>query len=185
MARNVRIRASQLQSQIKKKTLNALVRNPGLRQVLVTNAKRRIDNSGDSEHKYPELWNPDDYKYWRAGGLPLRDTSALYNGLHGRSSSGGGNRISLFLLDAVGYGIKHQEGYEQDGPVPIALTRKANRMLRKGGIKDLEDTNLKEGKDYIIAWDGVKVPQRKIFNLPPEDRRDIGEALVTAITKMR
>ena len=183
MARRVVIRAKELHSQLKQKAMRALVRNPGLRQVLVSNAKRRIDNSGDSTHKYPDLWNHP--KSYRKGGLPLRDTSALYNGLHGRSSHGGGNRISLFLLDAVGYGIKHQEGFEMDGPVPIALSRKAARLMKKGGIKDLEDTNLKEGKDYIVAWNGVKVPQRKIFNMPPEDRKELGAALVTALSKLR
>jgi len=46
-----------------------------------------------------------------------------------------------------------------------------------------EDEGLVEGKDYIIAWNGVDVPQRKIFNMPPENRQELANAVVDAITR--
>ena len=42
-----------------------------------------------------------------------------------------------------------------------------------------------EGKDYIIAWDGVEVPQRKIFNTPPENIKALSKNIGRAIKKMR
>ena len=57
--------------------------------------------------------------------------------------------------------------------------------MKAGGIKSLDDTDLKEGKDYIIAWDGVEVPQRKIFNTPPENIKALSKNIGRAIKKMR
>ena len=144
--------------------------------VLRSQAVRRIHNSGDSTHKYPELWANKVEGHYRSGGKPLQDTGALMASLHSETKVSG-NRISLNLKDGSpgGYGVYHQAGFTTKGPNFIPMSPKGRRGEPK----------LKYGKDFIIAKGGVTVPQRKIFNLPPEDRKELGEAIVNAITKMR
>ena len=178
----VSISSNDVSGQLRTKVLKALHKHAGLEQLIVKQAKARMRNGGDSTHEYPELWQHP--KSYRRNGKPLMDTKTLYNGLKGQIIATG-NKIKVALLDTVGYGVDHQEGFSKDGPVPIALTRKAARLMKAGGIKSLDDTDLKEGKDYIIAWDGVEVPQRKIFNTPPENIKALSKNIGRAIKKMR
>ena len=46
----------------------------------------------------------------------------------------------------------------------------------------LEAAGFVEGETYIMAWKGVTVPQRKIFNLPPEDVEEIKRTIKEALT---
>lgn len=168
---------------------------PALAQVLVAQAKRRISAGGDSTHRYPDLWgHPGSY---RAGGQPLRNTGQLMNGLHGDSSETA-TGVSVRLVSAHLHAQYHQSGFSTSGPNFIPLNRKAVRLHKEWSrqIKALSaikrqqkrqrgtskvlgamaaerkqqaDLVLTEGEDYIMAWRGVTVPQRKIFNMPPED----------------
>lgn len=181
--RKIKLDGSKIGKQVKKKVLNSLKKNLGLQQLLVSQAKSRMDDGRDTTHTYPDLWNhPKSYR--RHPKRPLMATRNLYNGLQGYTWATG-HRLHFVLWDSMGYGVKHQEGFEVPGPVPIPLTKKAARLMKAGGISDLENTDLKKGKDYMIAWNGVKVPQRKIFNMPPENVSDMANAIVKTITKMR
>ena len=178
----IAISSNNASRELRTKVAKALHKHGGLEQLIVKQAKHRMRNAGDSTHEYPELWQHP--KSYRRNGKPLMDTRMLYNGLKGQVIAAG-DKIKVTLLDSVGYGIDHQTGFERKGPVPIALTRKAARLMKAGGIKSLDDTDLKEGKDYMIAWDGVKVPQRKIFNTPPENIKAFARNIGRAIKKIR
>lgn len=169
-----------------------------LDQLLVSQAKRRMDNGGDSTHHYPEVW--DHPKSFRRGGQPLLDTRThIYNRLTSRCEVSG-TIVRLILVGPL-LALWHQEGFTTKGPNFIPLTRKARRnasmfkrlmrarseavqflraasgtpraifalrQLRRAD-QALEDAGFIEGETYVMAWRGVTVPQRKVFNLPPED----------------
>ena len=124
--------------------------------LLRSQAVRRIKNGGDPGDPYPDLWANTKPGHRRFGGSPLQDTGALMASLSSETSVSG-NRITLSLKDGSpgGYGVYHQAGFTKSG------------VTNKGR-----------------AWTSV-TPQRKIFNLPPFDRMELGEAIVNAITKMR
>lgn len=147
-----------------------------LDEVLVSQAKRRIHAGGDSEHQYPGLW--DNSKSFRSGGSPLLDTAThILNALSGardRTSNG----VNFQLVGPL-LAFYHQHGFETSGPNFIPLTIKARRVHVAGVNPDDED--LVEGVDYVIAWAGVTVPQRKIFNLPPEDVAEFAESVNDAL----
>jgi len=137
-----------------------------LGEVLVAQAQRRIENGGDSEHRYPDLW--DHPGSFRRGGEPLL-TEGFMQGL-----SGWVDEITEGIKIVLGgtlIHIYHQHGFETKGPNFIPLTLKARRTHRKG--QDPKKEGLVPGEDYIMAWGGVKVPQRKVFNLPQEDKAEI------------
>mgnify|MGYP005828004349 CR=1 FL=1 len=149
-----------------------------LGSIIRSQAVRRIHNNGDSVWKYRDLWvnRHGITESYRFGGSPLEDTGMLMASLHSQTTVAG-NKISMTLMDGSpgGYGVYHQHGFTTTGPNFIPLSHKGRKKQGK----------LKYGKDYIVAKKGVTVPQRKIFNLPPEDRKEIGAAIVNAITNMR
>lgn len=152
----------------------------GLEQVLVEQALDRIDQRGDSEHRYPELWATRVGLGYRQGGEPLSDRggSGLKGSLGGvTESTDTGVRIRLTTNER--YALFHQSGFTTSGPNFIPLTRKAARDHRPGG--NPREEGLEYGVDYVMAWKGVTVPQRKIFNMPPENRRDLADAVVAAL----
>lgn len=173
----VNVRPSRLGRAIKAEVTKRLQEAaPALAQILVAQAKRRISSGGDSTHRYPDLWpNP---KSYRAGGQPLRNTGQLMNGLTGQAMNVG-EGIRLRLKSAHIHAQYHQHGYKTKGPNFIPLTRKAARKHVKG--RNPKDEGLKAGTDYIMAWGGVTVPQRKIFNMPPEDMAELQEAAKQAV----
>lgn len=149
-----------------------------LGEVLLDQALERIDQAGDSEHRYPELWATKRGIGYRQGGEPLQDTGRLKQSLHTETiATGDGIRVSL--RSGVSYAELHQHGGKTKGPNFIPLTLKARRTHRTG--VDPKTEGLIEGEDYVMAWGGVTVPQRKIFNLPPENVRDIKRSIVRAI----
>lgn len=152
----------------------------GLGDVLVDQALERIDQGGDSEHRYPEMWATRTGMGYRAGGEPLSDTGSLKGSLFGVVEVDG-LTIKIGLRSNVEYALHHQVGFSTDGPNFIPLTQRARRDHRTG--VDPETEGLVEGEDYVIAWAGVTVPQRKIFNMPPENARDIAEAVRVAIAR--
>ncbi len=149
-------------------------------EILVAQAHARMDDGGDSEHTYPDLWNhPGSI---RAGGQPLKDNQGRGPGRPGLYSALSGETelirdTIVATLTAPLYGIYHQHGFKTKGPNYIPLTLKGRRDHTPGrnpadeGLEPWDDET-KTG-DYLMAWGGVTVPQRKIFNLPPENREDI------------
>lgn len=160
-----------------KDSIVAKLRRADLSQLLVTQAQRRIDDGGDSEFKYPELWANKHPQSYRAGGKPLRDKlNRIYGGLRGdQQDIPGGVRLKL---TGPLIAIYHQNGFKTAGPNYIPLSMRATRY--KGALEAKAD-GLIAGKfveggaiepddaDYVMAWRGVDVPQRKIVNFPPEN----------------
>lgn len=136
----------------------------GVHEVLVAQAQRRIESKGDSTHRYPELW--DHPESFRRGGHPLLDTrQTVYNRLNGTTDVRGKQvRISLRGPVVAAY---HQNGFQTSGKHFIPLSLKARR-----GEPDLQ-----YGKDFIIVNDGVTIPQRMIYNDPPEDVKELAREI--------
>lgn len=155
----------------------------GLGQILLSQARRRMANGGDSEHRYPDLWgHPGSF---RRGGQPLMDTGMTAAGLSGTDEVVP-DGVTATLHGPL-HALYHQHGYKTRGPNFIPLTLKARRTHQKGRNprdEGLEPWDEETGKgDYIMAWKGVDVPQRKIFNMPREDREEITETVAMAISK--
>ena len=178
-----RIPARSIGTRIAERVVAGLDRVAG-HELLVSQARRRIMNGGDSDHRYPELW--DHPGSFRRGGQPLLSSGGrggLVARLNGRTDVGG--RDVTWTLLAPMHAQYHQTGFETKGPNFIPLTLKAVRNHITGnnpieeGLKRW-DPETGEG-DFLMAWQGVKVPQRKIFNLPPEDVEEIVETIRHAI----
>ncbi len=169
-----------IRSSVTQHVQKRLARNTEVRNILRKQAVARIENSGDSEITYDKLWdNPDSYRH---GDKPLFDTGALSNGLRGEITKTF-NGVRIGLLDSVGYGLKHQEGFVNKAPFPIPLTRRAANVLRKGGFRTMEETGLKEGKDFILQFTDTTVPARPIFNMAPENLKELADVIGKALTK--
>lgn len=188
-------RTDQLGTLIGHRVRGAIVRSQ-VGALLVSQAKRRIRARGDSLTRYPDLWDGGGKSY-RAGGVPLRDTGRMVNGLHSDTQeSDSGATVRLLASDF--HAIYHQTGYKTTGPnfIPLTLAAKRNYTIfkaittrYKGASKaekvkmraELKDAGFIEGETYIMAWGGVTVPARPIFNLPPEDIAEIRDALSYAM----
>ena len=158
--------------------------------ILVDQAKTRIRKSGDSEVTYPELWANKSGIGIRKSGRPLRDTGNLMNRLFALVRTRG-NTIQWQLMDGTGYGVKHQEGFINKGPIAIALSAKAKRLIPSESPHDiaaLDSMGLEEAPnaeaarnprkgsikyDYYILEGDSKVPARPIANMPPENIKGI------------
>tara|TARA_R100001126_G_C4814672_1_gene143652 strand:- start:50 stop:607 length:558 start_codon:yes stop_codon:yes gene_type:complete len=167
---------------VKKKIVKSLAEGNALGNVLRSQAVARMKAGRDSTHTYPDLWANEVPGHYRAGGQPLQNTGRLMAALHSSTETRSGG-VSVSLLDGTGYGVYHQSGFKTDGPNYIPLSLKGARQHVNG--RNPEEEGLVEGKDYIIAWNGVDVPQRKIYNMPPENKKELGEAVVNAIKNMR
>ncbi len=277
------IDVSQLGSKVGAEARKLLVR-ARVDQILVGQAKRRMSDGGDSEFKYPELWEPSGVDSFRTGGQPLLDTGTLRNSLSGFSVETSQGVRSWLIGPLVA--IYHQNGFSTDGPNFIPLTLRAKRTYSLGGMKKVLELTFKPpksglaskgvkkattvgssdpkkrrliapsgfktvfalelisgdkvqdgrvvrsaksigkgrikvtfrkrkrdkkatqstmrrrsqllvvdksragqafsnelvvGTDYIMAWQGVTIPQRKIFNLPPEDIEEIADSIRFAL----
>jgi hypothetical protein len=160
----------------------------GVASILADRAKRRIREGGDSEIKYPELWSKTTQIGLRKDGIPLRDTGNLMNLLSTTTERNIGG-IKWTLLDGSGYGVKHQEGFRNQGPIAIAVSTKARLPIKSLGesphdIAYLDSLNLEEAPnataaqnpeagsikyDYYVLEGPTEVPARPIANMPPED----------------
>lgn len=163
------------------------IQGGGLRTILRDQAVVRLKNSGDSVVKYRELWATRNSLGYRAGGTPLIDTGRLRNGLQGHSEPIRGG-VRLRLASDVPYAKKHQEGFVNKGPNFIPLTKKASRYKFEGmGFKMMRvsaiNAGLKEGKknDFIILKRDAVVPARPIFNMAPENTRELSNLVASQI----
>ena len=196
MAR-VRIKSNQLPETIVRQIKNRVNRF-AVASILVDQAKRRIRQGGDSTHKYPELWATETGIGYRKRGKPLRDTGVLMNMLSAKSESSTGG-ITWTLIDGSGYGVKHQEGFTNVGPIAVPLSAKARRIITGDPPHDLEyldsqgleeapnqeaAANPRAGSlkyDYYVLEGQREVPARKIANMPPENVKEIVRHIKRAI----
>ena len=173
-----KVRLSQLGKAVSDRVIQR-IRASRIEQVLVSQAKRRISNGGDSTHEYPPLW--DHPLSYRRGGKPLRDTGLLMASLTARQQRIQGG-VRLKLQSPLRHAQYHQNGFRvEGGPLFIPLTRKAVRGHTLGSNPSEE--GLKKGTDYILIRRGVTVPQRKIANAPPENVRELAEELKRIIAE--
>ena len=150
-----------------------------LDNVLVAQARRRIDNSGDSEIRYQPLKDIGSERSRDPGAKPLRDTSVhIYDRLGGGVAVTSTHDVRFFLRGPL-LAYWHHVGYRTKGPNFSPLTRAAARTHRKGMDPRIE--GLVPGVDYFMAWGGVTGPARPIYRVAPEDREEIVDAIVRAV----
>jgi len=190
---------SSLGSQSVEKSIRNVLRKYSTASILTDRAKMRIRNQGDSTVKYPELWANREQVGYRKNGKALRDTGLLMMLLSVEVEAG--SDIKWTLTDGTGYGVKHQEGFINQGPIAVALSPKAKGIIKAMGepphdILALDQAGLEEAPDlesaqnprkgnlkydYYIIEGNPKVPARPIANNPPEDIRAITAHIKRAI----
>lgn len=114
---------------------------------------------------------------YRNGGQPLRDTGHLMRSLNATATTGA-DGITVSVRGA-GYGAYQNAGFSTTGPNFIPLTRKGARNYAGGTA--LVPGRLQQGKDYIMAWQGVTVPARNFVEPTPEDFHVIGNSIFTGL----
>lgn len=146
-----------------------------LDQILVAAAKRNLDEGVDADGKALKVLQDVKGEWtdqhgvkrtttrWRgAGDQPMLDTRTnVYNRLSGVTRRRI-NRVELVLRGPL-LAAYHLEGFETEGPNFIPLTLAAKRRHKKGS--DPATEGLIEGRDYVMAWNGVSVPSRRFFGL--------------------
>lgn len=163
-----------------KRAIVAALTSTDLSVILLSQAIRRVENGGDTTHRYPTLAADKWEGHWRAGGNPLKDTGKLLNGLTSKQTVEGDTiRVSVFTDEL--YPVYHQHGFRTKGPNFVPLTQDAkDRYPEFAAItargKDFEKEAESKGffrtgpkRNYFMAWQGVTVPQRKIVNMAPEN----------------
>lgn len=166
-----------------------------LDQILVSTAKENLEQSRNAEtggRLEPLKTVRGEYRTprgrrgvkvnWRVGGTPLRDTDVhIYNRLSGVTRRRRGGKSIDLILRIPAIGMMHIEGFQTQGPNFIPLTRKAQRRHQKGVNPAIE--GLFEGKDYVMAWKGVRVSGRPFFSLDDDTMLDrLQDAIMDAIT---
>lgn len=117
---------------------------------------------------------------YRTGGKPLRDTGQMMRDMGARGTLTG-RGLSITMIGPL-HAIFHEKGFETSGPNYIPLTRKGARGHSNGANPIKE--GLQRGKDFTIAWDGVKVPSRP-FMVPTNDEWvEIGKSIRMGIARI-
>ena len=117
---------------------------------------------------------------YRTGGKPLRDTGYMMSQMGARCAAGG-RGLSIMVIGPL-HAIFHEKGFETSGPNYIPLTLKGRRSHAKKGKPKQE--GLKQGKDFIMAWNGVKVPSRP-FMVPTNDEWvEIGKSIRMGLARI-
>jgi len=118
---------------------------------------------------------------YRAGGQPLRDTGELIRSLKVRAEHAGGTQVTVIIQGPL-YGIYHELGFETDGPNYIPLTRKGVRSHSTGNNPNAEGLN--PGKDFLMAWNGVKVPARPFMVPTNTEWSEIGRSIRLGLARV-
>lgn len=185
------IDADDIGPQVAETIMDGLAESNAVGVLLVSQAQRRMYAGGDSQFTYPDLWG-NQWSY-RAGGQPLLDTGQSARSLHGESERfASGLRVRLMGPLHMVY---HQHGFATKGPNYIPLTNKGKfhvngrnpleeglvQLMPGGSRRKLDEFGRKvetdDAPDFLMAWKGVDVPQRKVFNMPPEDSDEIRETV--------
>tara|TARA_R110000824_G_scaffold41253_7_gene122913 strand:+ start:2821 stop:3444 length:624 start_codon:yes stop_codon:yes gene_type:complete len=132
--------------------------------VLIDRAKIRIKNQGDSTVKYPELWATENRVGFRQGGEALNDTGTMMGLLSVNVESN--VDITWTLTDGSGYGVKHQEGFINKGPIAVALSPRARLPIKNMGepphdIAFLDSMNFEEAPSLQAAQELANKPKTK------------------------
>lgn len=101
----------------------------------------------------------------RRGGEPLRDTGALYQSIR-QESVKTPNGAQAVVGSPLAHGLYQQNGIKTKGPNFIPITARA---------KNGWNAKLVPGWDYVMAWNGVKVPPRVWMRFTNRNKRDIRE----------
>jgi hypothetical protein len=173
--------------------------------VLVMQAKKRIRTKGADVGGYARLWaDTAKLKVWkgrgknkkqveiphyRAGGTPLADTGNLLQSLNGTTKAIQ-NGVRLFLRGPL-YAVFQHHGFKTSGGNVIPFTRAAARGGARKWIKQLQgDAKTKaegkqkqamERKEFMYAKNGVTVPARPIFAMPPAAKAELARAIARAL----
>ena len=118
---------------------------------------------------------------YRAGGQPLRDTGNLVRNIGARAEYAGETKVEIILTGPL-YAIFHELGFETSGPNYIPMSKKGKRQHATGNNPDSE--GLTEGKDYIMAWNGVEVPARPFLVPTTKEWSDIGRTIRLGLKKI-
>ena len=110
---------------------------------------------------------------YRAGGQPLRDTGSLARSL-GASATNNGSRLRL-TMHGNKYGLYQDRGFKTNGPNYIPLTKKGKRNHGTGQNPNKE--GLVRGKDFKMAWKGVRVPARPFILPTKQDMITFGRSI--------
>lgn len=135
---------------------------------------------------------------YRNGGQPLRDTGRLQRSIRAKVMVTEEGMQAVIVGEPYGKG--HESGFQTKGPNYIPLTqagrrgdvarykaylaraiRKAERLEDKQDYVPRPFKGLVRGKDYFIAWNGVKVPARPYMQPTREDMRKIGKSIVLGL----
>ena len=119
-------------------------------------------NSGQPGEPWMPLWADNVEGHYRSGGKPLSDTGELAASFQRPAVSIQGNVLTVTMLSSADYARWHQDGYSTDGPNYIPITYKGKTQHVAGA--DPKKEGLIQGVDYVMAWNGVDVPQRKMVD---------------------
>jgi phage gpG-like protein len=110
---------------------------------------------------------------YRNGGQPLRNTGNLARSL---AATGRFTRNQIVLtMRGMKYGLYQDRGFQTKGPNYIPLTRKGVRGHATGANPNTE--GLSRGRDYMMAWRGVKVPARPFILPTKKDMITLGRSI--------
>lgn len=115
---------------------------------------------------------------YRRGGKPLMDKGALAASFFIKYNFVFEADLSLLVVIASSNVTApwHQKGFVTKGPNFIPLTLKAARDHVKGA--NPKNEGFEYGVDYIVAWKGVKVPERAMIDYAdPVNRKQIEDTI--------
>tara|TARA_R110002020_G_scaffold15801_7_gene56416 strand:- start:3506 stop:4132 length:627 start_codon:yes stop_codon:yes gene_type:complete len=155
-----------LNEQFIRNEVRNVLRKFSVASVLIDRAKIRIKKGGDSTVKYPELWATENRVGLRQGGEALNDTGMLMGMLSVEVDDNGTDSVSWTLTDGSGYGVKHQEGFINKGPIAVALSDRARMPIKAMGdpphdIAALDAMGFEEAPDLKSAQELSNRPKTK------------------------
>lgn len=150
--------------------------------LVVSQTVARIDQGGDDEITYPDLWaNRTRLDSYRKGGDPLTDNGNLINSITFTMQSKR-NGVRILVGSPLPYARYQHYGFSTSGPNYIPLTLQARRKPKGADPKVF---GLKPGVDYIMAWKGVTVPSRPILRFSKGNIQEIRETLAISLERRR
>ena len=112
----------------------------------------------------------------RAGGKPLDDTGRSKNSF-GHQTKWEGDSPVVEITTTEFFLQYHDTGFRTKGPNFIPLTTAAKNKKRENPTAKPDQLGLVPGVDYIMAWAGVTVPQRRLFHFTPANSKEIADTL--------
>ena len=113
---------------------------------------------------------------FRAGGKPLLDEGRAKDSF-GHQVKWEGDSPVVEITTTEAYLQYHDTGFRTKGPNFIPLTREAKNKKRENPTASPDRLGLVPGIDYVMAWAGVTVPQRRLFHFTPANSKQIADTL--------